>query len=237
MGNVNWNWKTNKWEKGFQSDNCKLAEKYGKYASMQFFRKLEHSRNVKNIFEEISIEFDKAIEEFLKETEGLIRTTECDNITASVRKYISQGCYPSSTKRVNTVTSTVSGKLRWVWFLNPLTFNENEKIKIEEARKLHKRRGYRKTFSNFKDKTEICSMLEFIKNARPTVKIDIQNETVDGHKLRYYKNKELAKRIMIEDINIDLNDYINYIKNENKGKIGNGRNVEKIKGLMMVDEE
>ena len=51
-------------------------------------------------------------------------------------------------------------------------------------------------------------MLTYVKQKKPQFAVDLENLTIDGYKLEYYRTKDAQKRIRIKELNIDLSDYI-----------------------------
>ena len=57
-------------------------------------------------------------------------------------------------------------------------------------------------------KEEILWMLTYVKQKKPQFSVDLENLTIDGYKLEYYRTETAQKRIKIKELNIDLSDYI-----------------------------
>ena len=57
-------------------------------------------------------------------------------------------------------------------------------------------------------KEEILWMLTYVKTKKPQFSVDLENLTIDGYKLEYYRTKDAQKRIRIKELNIDLSEYI-----------------------------
>lgn len=192
----------------------RLHNKYKNYFSLNFFYELYRNNNYVLNFVDTCEKIDKEIKAFEEEIKGYVKLTE-SGIDENVVNYIHFNCYPESTKKVQVIQTRISGRARWCWYVNLELFKKEKKLPM-------KKRGER-VYKNPEIKTgntkeEILWMLTFIEKNKKHIKVDFENETIDGYHLEYYRTEKAIKRIRLKELNIDLSDYI-YSENINE-KIG-----------------
>lgn len=182
----------------------KLHTKYSKYFSLNFFYEYFRANNYVLNFTDTCEKIDKVIKEFEEETKGFIKLTE-SGLDENVINYIHYNCYPESTKKVQVLQTRISQRARWCWYVNLELFAKEKKLPMKKSGERVYKDPEIKTANT---KEEILWMLTYVKQKKPQFTVDLENLTIDGYQLEYYRTKESTKRIRIKELNIDLSHYI-----------------------------
>lgn len=182
----------------------KLYQKYRDYLALNFLYELYRTNNYVLNFVDTCEKIDKAIKDFEEETRGYVKLTE-SGLDENVANYIHYNCYPESTKKVQVLQTRISQRARWCWYVNLELFAKEKKLPMKKSGERVYKDPKIKTANT---KEEILWMLTYVKTKKPQFSVDLENLTIDGYNLEYYRTENAIKRIKIKELNIDLSDYI-----------------------------